>query len=58
MNKRGRRPYNGSVKSRNYSQGTGEGYGRRISGNNPVDYNAYLNNNTNLKKVNMVAGTM
>jgi len=66
MNKRGRRPYNGSLKSRNYSQGTGEVIGRRISGNNPVDYNSFLTQNTNLQSTNLrvdtrtstIAGTM
>lgn len=61
MNKRSRRPYNGSLKSRNYSQGTGEVIGRRISGNNPRDYNSFLTQNTNLRldtKTSTVAGTM
>ena len=49
--KRSSRPYTGSIKSRNFSQGTGTDLGgRRISGNNPLDYNTYLAQNTNLNQ--------
>ena len=48
MNKRSTRPYMGSIKSRNYSQGPDAVFGRRISGENPVDYKSFINNHTNL----------
>jgi hypothetical protein len=51
MNKTARRPYTASQKSRNYSQDTGTVLPRRISGNNPVDYNSYLANNSNLEMI-------